>query len=77
MGQLANWSSNHGSIPWGIGSDQGRESTDHHEKAGNELRLYWVVAVDPLAQVGIPSSPTWHYRTQRKYYEPFVGEWHQ
>ncbi len=47
------------------------------EKAGSEPRRYWVVAVDALGQEGIPSSPTWHYRTQRKFYEPFVGDWHQ
>ena len=47
------------------------------EKAGNEPRRYWVVAVDALGQEGIPSSPTWHYRTQRKFYLPFVGDWHQ
>lgn len=45
--------------------------------AGKEVRRYWVVAVDALGQEGIPSSPTWHYRTQRSYYVPFVGEWHQ
>jgi hypothetical protein len=33
--------------------------------------------VDALGQEGIPSAPTWHYRQWRKYYEPFVGEWHQ
>ena len=46
-------------------------------QAGNTVRRYWVVAVDALGQEGIPSSPTWHYRTQRIHYEPFVGEWHQ
>ena len=46
-------------------------------KAGNEVRRYWVVAVDALGQEGIPSSPAWHYRTQRAFYAPFVGEWHQ
>jgi len=30
-----------------------------------------------LGQEGIPSAPTWHYRTQRSFYTPFVGEWHQ
>ena len=46
-------------------------------QAGLEPRRYWIVAVDALGQEGTPSSPTWHYRTQRKFYEPFVGEWHQ
>ena len=46
-------------------------------QAGKDVRRYWVVAVDALGQEGIPSSPTWHYRTQRSVYVPFVGEWHQ
>lgn len=46
-------------------------------QAGTEPRRYWVVAVDVLGQEGIPSAPAWHYRTQRQYYTPFVGEWHQ
>ncbi len=46
-------------------------------QAGKEVRRFWVVAVDALGQEGIPSSPTWHYRTQRSFYVPFVGEWHQ
>ena len=46
-------------------------------QAGKEPRRYWVVAVDALGQEGIPSSPTWHYRTQRSFYIPFVGAWHQ
>ena len=45
--------------------------------AGLEPRRYWIVAVDALGQEGIPSSPTWHYRTQRDFYVPFVGDWHQ
>jgi hypothetical protein len=49
--------------------------TDGH--AGTEPRRFWVVAVDALGQEGIPSSPAWHYRTQRSFYVPFVGEWHQ
>ena len=42
-------------------------SADTHftdAQAGKEPRRYWVVAVDALGQEGIPSSPTWHYRTQ-------------
>jgi len=45
--------------------------------AGMEVRRYWIVAVDALGQEGVPSSPTWHYRTCREFYVPFVGEWHQ
>lgn len=47
------------------------------ENAGSEAKRYWVVAVDALGQEGIPSSGTWHYRTCREFYAPFVGEWHQ
>ena len=36
-----------------------------------------VFAVDALGQEGFPSAPAWSYRQFRKYYEPFVGEWHQ
>jgi hypothetical protein len=45
--------------------------------ATKDTRRYWVVAVDALGQEGYPSAPAWHYRQYRKYYEPFVGEWHQ
>jgi hypothetical protein len=45
--------------------------------ATRDTKRYWVVAVDALGQEGIPSAPVWHYRQYRKYYEPFVGEWHQ
>jgi hypothetical protein len=46
-------------------------------RAGKETRRYWVVAVDTLGQEGLPSAPAWHYRQYRRYYEPFVGPWHQ
>ena len=46
-------------------------------QAGTEVRRYWAVAIDALGQEGIPSSPAWHCRTCRKFYDPFVGEWHQ
>jgi hypothetical protein len=45
--------------------------------AGQQTRRYYVVAVDALGQEGFPSSPVWHQREWRAYYEPFVGEWHQ
>jgi hypothetical protein len=47
------------------------------DKAGTETARYWVVAVDALGQEGYPSAPAWHQRQFRKFYEPFVGEWHQ
>jgi len=46
-------------------------------QATKDTKRYWVVAVDALGQEGFPSAPAWHYRQFRKYYEPFVGEWHQ
>ena len=49
----------------------------HRPKPGKDTRRYWVVAVDPLGQEGIPSAPAWHWRQYRKFYEPFTGEWHQ
>jgi hypothetical protein len=57
--------------------DPVKETRYTDAQAGTEPRRYWVVAVDALGQEGIPSSPAWHYRTQRRFYEPFVGEWHQ
>ncbi len=45
--------------------------------AGNKTRRYYVVAVDALGQEGFPSSPVWHRREWRKFYEPFVDEWRQ
>jgi hypothetical protein len=47
------------------------------DKATKDTKRYWVVAVDALGQEGFPSAPAWHYRQFRKFYEPFVGEWHQ
>ena len=46
-------------------------------KIGKDARRYWVVAVDALGQEGLPSAPAWHYRQFRRYYLPFVGDWHQ
>ncbi len=45
--------------------------------AGKRTRRYYVVAVDSLGQEGHPSSPVWHEREWKKYYVPFIGEWHQ
>ena len=45
--------------------------------AGKSTRRYYVVAVDALGQEGFPSSPVWYQREWQKFYEPFVGDWHQ
>jgi hypothetical protein len=47
------------------------------DRAGKGTRRYYVVAVDALGQEGLPSAPAWHAREWRRFYEPFVGEWHQ
>jgi hypothetical protein len=46
-------------------------------QAGRQTQRYWIVAVDALGQEGFPSAPTWHYREYRRFYAPFVGDWHQ
>jgi hypothetical protein len=53
----------------------GTQFTD--DRAGTDTRRFWVVGVDALGQEGFPSAPAWHNRQYRKYYQPFVGEWHQ
>jgi hypothetical protein len=45
--------------------------------ATKDTKRYWVIAVDALGQEGYPSAPAWHHRQFRKYYEPFIGDWHQ
>jgi len=45
--------------------------------AGTKTRRYYVVAVDSLGQEGHPSSPVWFDREWKRFYGPFVGEWHQ
>ena len=45
--------------------------------AGKVARRYHVVAVDALGQEGFPSAPVWFEREWKRFYEPFVGPWHQ
>jgi fibronectin type 3 domain-containing protein len=54
-----------------------RNLTFPDSTAGDRTRRYHVVAVDVLGQEGMPSRPVWYRREWRRYYEPFVGEWHQ
>jgi hypothetical protein len=53
------------------------ELTYRDPTAGEAFRRYHVVAVDGIGQEGFPSAPVWFMREWRKFYEPFVGEWHQ
>lgn len=46
-------------------------------QAGKATRRYQVVAVDALGQEGAPSAPVWFEREWKRFYKPFVGEWHQ
>ena len=45
--------------------------------AGKTSRRYYVVAVDALGQEGFPSAPVWFEREWKRFYLPFIGEWHQ
>ena len=47
------------------------------QAAGQRTRRYYVVAVDRLGQEGAPSAPVWYRREWQRFYEPFVGQWHQ
>jgi len=47
------------------------------ENAGEPTRRYEVVAVDALGQEGEPSQPVWSRREWKRYYDPYVGPWHQ
>jgi len=46
-------------------------------EAGKASRRYYVIAVDALGQEGFPSSPVWFEREWKRFYEPFVAQWHQ
>lgn len=60
-----------------VTSDPIGGTTFTDEKAGKNSRRYHVVAVDALGQEGAPSAPVWYEREWRRFYIPFVGEWHQ
>ena len=45
--------------------------------AGKTTRRYHIVAVDALGQEGFPSAPVWFDREWKRFYEPFIAEWHQ
>ena len=54
-----------------------KDLTFSDSTAGDKIRRYHVVAVDALGQEGLPSRPVWYRREWGRYYEFFVGEWHQ
>jgi len=45
--------------------------------AGKDTRRYEIVAVDALGQEGAPSQPVWSRREWRRFYLPYIGDWHQ
>lgn len=47
------------------------------EQATESTRRYEIVAVDLLGQEGEPSQPVWSRREWKRFYEPYVGPWHQ
>jgi hypothetical protein len=47
------------------------------ERSGEATRRYEIVAVDALGQEGEPSQPVWSRREWRRFYDPYVGPWHQ
>ena len=50
------------------------QATTFTHKGGKAATRYWVMAVDALGQEGQPSSPAWHNRSYKGFFE---GEWHQ
>lgn len=51
------------------------EFVDH--QATESTRRYEIVAVDRLGQEGEPSQPVWSRREWKRFYDPYVGPWHQ
>ena len=50
------------------------KATTFSHQGGRNTTRYWIVAVDALGQEGEPSSPVWH---QKSYKGFFQGDWHQ
>ncbi len=46
-------------------------------EAKESTRRYEIVAVDTLGQEGEPSQPVWSRREWKRFYDPYVGPWHQ
>lgn len=55
-------------------TDQPVKGTTFEHQGGKNTTRYWITAVDALGQEGEPSSPVWHQRSYKGYFE---GEWHQ
>lgn len=47
------------------------------QQAGESTRRYEIVAIDLLEQEGEPSQPVWSRREWKRFYDPYVGPWHQ
>jgi len=58
-------------------TDPIEELTFSDTTAGEHSRRYHVVAVDVLSQEGLPSAPVWYNREWKRFYKPFIGQWHQ
>ncbi len=55
-------------------TDEPIRATRYRHNGGTAPTRYWVTAVDILGQEGTPSSPVWHNRSYKGFYD---GDWHQ